>query len=45
MTGADSTGRRPPPRGRFLDAILYVNRTGIPWRHLPLDYPQQRSAR
>ncbi|WP_405609027.1 IS5 family transposase [Streptomyces sp. NBC_00076] len=23
----------------LLDAILYVNRTGIPWRYLPHDYP------
>lgn len=23
----------------LFDAILYVNRTGIPWRYLPHDYP------
>ncbi|MEV6704148.1 IS5 family transposase [Streptomyces sp. NPDC051453] len=23
----------------LLDAVLYVNRTGIPWRYLPHDYP------
>ncbi|MEU1628414.1 hypothetical protein ABZ746_24400 [Streptomyces sp. NPDC020096] len=26
----------------LLDAILYANRTGIPWRYLLLDYPQRR---
>lgn len=32
---------RPPEHGLriLLDAILYVNRTGIPWRYLPHDYP------
>ena len=32
-----------PPRSHdlrsLLDAVLYVNRTGIPWRYLPHDYP------
>lgn len=23
----------------IMDAILYVDRTGIPWRYLPHDYP------
>lgn len=23
----------------LLDSVLSVNRTGIPWRHLPHDYP------
>ncbi|MFF4055585.1 IS5 family transposase [Streptomyces sp. NPDC001668] len=32
---------RPPDHDlrSLLDAILYVNRTGIPWRYLPHDYP------
>jgi transposase len=32
---------RPPNHDlrSLLDAILYVNRTGIPWRYLPHDYP------
>src|SRR5215831_17939618 len=32
---------RPPRRGlrAILDAILYVGRTGIPWRYLPHEYP------
>ncbi|KOT58929.1 hypothetical protein ADK44_19010, partial [Streptomyces rimosus subsp. rimosus] len=34
--------RAPPPRHDLrdlLDAVLYVARTGIPWRYLPHDYP------
>ncbi len=27
----------------LLDAVLYLNRTGIPWRYLPHDYPRTRS--
>ncbi|MFK8843672.1 IS5 family transposase [Streptomyces sp. Ac-502] len=32
---------RPPEHDlrTLMDAILYVNRTGIPWRYLPHDYP------
>lgn len=32
---------RPPDHDlrALLDAVLYVNRTGIPWRYLPHDYP------
>ena len=32
---------RPPDHDlrSLLDTILYVNRTGIPWRYLPHDYP------
>lgn len=32
---------RPPDHDlrSLLDAILYVNRTGVPWRYLPHDYP------
>ncbi|WP_392900951.1 IS5 family transposase [Streptomyces sp. LN699] len=32
---------RPPDHDlrSLLDAVLYVNRTGIPWRYLPHDYP------
>ncbi|MFJ3210496.1 IS5 family transposase [Streptomyces flaveolus] len=32
---------RPPNHDlrSILDAVLYVNRTGIPWRYLPHDYP------
>jgi transposase len=32
---------RPPahdPR-QIMNAILYVDRTGVPWRHLPHDFP------
>jgi transposase len=35
-------GHRAPPRHDLrciLDAILYVDRTGIPWRYLPHEYP------
>ncbi|RCH64282.1 IS5 family transposase [Streptomyces sp. SDr-06] len=34
-------GGRPPkyPLRDLLDAILYVDRTGIPWRYLPHDFP------
>ena len=37
---ADRRGR-PPAHGLrpILDAILYVNRTGCSWRHLPHDLP------
>ncbi|MFC4472392.1 hypothetical protein ACFPH6_49335 [Streptomyces xiangluensis] len=28
-----------------LDAILYVNRAGIAWRYLLLDYPQRMPPR
>ncbi|MFD9542466.1 IS5 family transposase [Streptomyces sp. NPDC060022] len=35
-----SIGRPPDHDLRsLLDAVLYVNRTGIPWRYLPHDYP------
>ncbi|WP_030253155.1 IS5 family transposase [Streptomyces violens] len=32
---------RPPEHDlrRLMDAILYVDRTGIPWRYLPHDFP------
>ncbi|GAA4778709.1 hypothetical protein GCM10023329_29710 [Streptomyces sanyensis] len=32
---------RPPEHDlrRIMDAILYVDRTGIPWRYLPHDFP------
>ncbi|MFD6888103.1 IS5 family transposase [Streptomyces sp. NPDC059957] len=32
---------RPPDHDlrSLVDAVLYVNRTGIPWRYLPHDYP------
>ena len=32
---------RPPQHDlrRIMDAILYVDRTGIPWRYLPHDFP------
>ena len=43
---ADLRGRglgigRPPNHDlrSLLDAIFYVNRAGIPWRHLPHGYP------
>lgn len=35
-----ATGRPPVhPRRRMLDAILYVLRSGCPWRMLPKDFP------
>ncbi|GDY69271.1 hypothetical protein SAV14893_086640 [Streptomyces avermitilis] len=37
---------RPPqhdPRG-LMDAILYVDRTGIPWRHLPRDFAPRETV-
>ncbi|MFI6519525.1 IS5 family transposase [Spirillospora sp. NPDC050679] len=27
------------PRRDIVDAILYLNQTGCPWRYLPVDYP------
>ena len=34
------TGRKPTVcRRRILNAILYLNRTGCQWRHLPNDLP------
>ena len=44
VTGADGTGPPPAAEGRFLDAIPYVKRTGIPWRYFPHDYPQRLAA-
>ncbi|MFD7836168.1 IS5 family transposase [Streptomyces sp. NPDC059761] len=37
---------RPPDHDlrSLLDAVLYVNRTGIPWRYLPHDYPHWNTA-
>ncbi|MFJ8038904.1 IS5 family transposase [Kitasatospora sp. NPDC096147] len=37
---------RPPEHDlrHLLDAILYVDRTGIPWRYLPHDYPPQQTV-
>ncbi|MBO3744421.1 IS5 family transposase [Actinoplanes flavus] len=38
-------GRRPTHDLRdIFDAILYLNRTGIPWRYLPHDYPPYRTV-
>ncbi|GAA4980913.1 hypothetical protein GCM10025734_00980 [Kitasatospora paranensis] len=38
-------GRPPEHELRdLLDAILYVDRTGIPWRYLPHDYPPWETA-
>jgi transposase len=28
----------------IFDAILYVNRTGIPWKYLPHDFPNYRTV-
>ena len=36
MPGAGHLGR--PPEHDLLGAILYVDRTGIPWRYLSHDY-------
>ncbi|MFC9397227.1 IS5 family transposase [Streptomyces sp. NPDC057027] len=37
---------RPPEHDLrdLLDAILYVDRTGIPWRYLPHDYPPHQTV-
>src|SRR5471030_1041596 len=32
-------GRPPTDRRWILDAILYVVKSGIPWRYLPSDFP------
>jgi transposase len=38
--GALDIGRPPEHDLRtIMDAIVYVDRTGIPWRYLPHDYP------
>ncbi|MFC9978163.1 IS5 family transposase [Spirillospora sp. NPDC127200] len=40
LAGALSIGRPPEHDLRaIMDAILYVDRTGIPWRYLPHDFP------
>ncbi|CAM5554108.1 IS5 family transposase [Streptomyces fumanus] len=33
-----------PPQHDLRDAILYVARTGIPWRYLPHDYPHRNTV-
>jgi transposase len=37
---------RPPvhPSRRIAEAILYVDRTGCPWRYLPADFPPWRTV-
>ncbi len=37
---------RPPEHDlrRLMDAILYVDRTGIPWRYLPHDFPPHQTV-
>ncbi|OKI06088.1 transposase [Streptomyces sp. CB02923] len=37
---------RPPEHDlrRLMDAILYVDRTGVPWRYLPRDFPRHQSV-
>ena len=39
-------GGRPPTHDLrdILDAIVYVDRTGIPWRYLPHEYPPWESV-
>jgi transposase len=34
-----STGRPPRDRREIMDAILWILRTGAPWRDLPEEYP------
>ncbi|GGZ19295.1 hypothetical protein GCM10010327_58090 [Streptomyces nitrosporeus] len=42
----DRAGIRRPTHDlrRLMDAILYVERTGIPWRYLPHDFPPWQSV-
>ncbi|GCD33526.1 DDE transposase [Streptomyces chrestomyceticus JCM 4735] len=37
---------RPPEHDlrRLMDAILYVDRTGVPWRYLPHDFPPNQTV-
>lgn len=42
---ANSRGRRwSINRRAMIDAIFYLNRTGLPWRYLPKDYPNWHSV-
>jgi transposase len=44
-TEAGVSGRTPSHDLRdIFDAILYLNRTGIPWRYLPHDFPPYRTV-
>ncbi len=36
---AKKRGRKPIPRRRIMDAILYWCRTGCQWRYLPKEFP------
>ena len=42
---AGVSGRTPTHDLReIFNAILYLNRTGIPWRYLPHDFPPYRNV-
>jgi transposase len=44
-TDAGVSGRAPTHDLReIFNAILYLNRTGIPWRYLPHDFPPYRTV-
>lgn len=36
--------RAPISRGTVMNAILYLDRTGIPWRYLPHDFPPHQTV-
>ena len=46
QVGPGSKGGRPPvhDRRRIVEAILYVNRVGCPWRYLPHDFPPHQTV-
>ncbi|HRK24119.1 MAG TPA: transposase [Beijerinckiaceae bacterium] len=37
-------GRRPLDHRRVLDGVLYVTRTGVPWRDLPPEFGHWNSV-
>lgn len=42
-TGPGTAARVRDPR-EIVNAILYVNRTGIPWEYLPHDFPSYKTV-
>jgi len=39
-----TTGRKPIDRRELINAILYVNRTGIQWKNMPHDFPNWKTV-